>query len=630
MLPHGDVRDRLGFFPDLADDGGSHDAHDLEQFCRIDDSEALSERFLARPHELGQGFVDDDHGRGVFAVEVREIAAAQQRNAHGLKVAGGHVVKIYEGSALIGVRLFPFAKNRACDGAAPEHTVRRHRGVHDAGNRLGTLDDIAEELLPVIGVVAKRAEVEKQLKQVLRLEARIELLRVPHAAKKQTRSDERHQRQRYFRNHQQAPQTVVGPAQRPATAADFQNLVDIRSGRLDGRDDAEDQTRDKGDDDSEAEHPSIERKIDRTIEKKRRPEGPQHIAPPVSHQKTSQTAQQRKQRAFRQKLAYQAEASRAHGCANAQLLFPFGGLRQQQVGQIDAGDQQHQTDHAHQHAACKRKLPPLIDSQRRFVQGKEFDGAALIVAGILLLKADGDRFHGCLRLLDAHSGFQPADDREPAEAPVIFPVLELPGKHIVAHADGNPQHVGTAERDDSFEAWRRDAHNGVGRPIQVDGLADLFVVGTESPRPQAVTQDHFRVAAEFLVSVGDKRTAAIGLYAEHVEEISADQRGIQLLRLGLAAPIQGDGEGDDRQAGENRVLVAVVLVVGKRSAGELEVGIRIYGSGVAGEHLRQARRLLDGQRVQEDGVDDGEDGGVCPDAQRQRQHGHECKPGALL
>jgi len=42
-------------------------------------------------------------------------------------------------------------------------------------------------------------------------------------------------------------------------------------------------------------------------------------------------------------------------------FFALGGLREQQICQVDAGDQQHQTDHTHQHAAGQGKLSPLID-----------------------------------------------------------------------------------------------------------------------------------------------------------------------------------------------------------------------------------------------------------------------------
>src|SRR6266403_1450543 len=93
-------------------------------------------------------------------VEVRKVAAAQQRNAHGLEVAGGHVVKIDERTAIVGVDLGAFAKDGARN-AASEHAVRGHRSTDDAGYRFGALDNVAEKLLAVIGVITKSAKVEQ-------------------------------------------------------------------------------------------------------------------------------------------------------------------------------------------------------------------------------------------------------------------------------------------------------------------------------------------------------------------------------------------------------------------------------------------------------------------------------------
>src|SRR6266403_935281 len=62
-----------------------------------------------------------------------------------------------------------------------------------------------------------------------------------------------------------------------------------------------------------------------------------------------------------------------------------------------------------------------------------------------------------------------------------------------------------------------------------------------------------------------------------IAEIATDQRGVQLLWLGLASPIQRNGESDHSQTRENGVLIAIVFIVGERSTGELEVGVGIDG-----------------------------------------------------
>src|SRR5260370_6180720 len=117
-LPNGEIRDGLGIFPDLANDRGPHNTYNLEQVWFLHDREALSKRFLARPHHLGHGLIDDGHARGIFAVEIGEVAAAQERDAHSFKMAGSHVVKIDERAAVIGVGLFSFAKDGGYDAAS--------------------------------------------------------------------------------------------------------------------------------------------------------------------------------------------------------------------------------------------------------------------------------------------------------------------------------------------------------------------------------------------------------------------------------------------------------------------------------------------------------------------------------
>src|SRR5712664_2645213 len=70
----------------------------------------------------------------------------------------------------------------------------------------------------------------------------------------------------------------VQPSAPPAA---FQNFVDVRAGSFDGRDNAKDQAGQQRDNQGESQHADIKGKINRSVEKKRRPEGPQHIATPV-------------------------------------------------------------------------------------------------------------------------------------------------------------------------------------------------------------------------------------------------------------------------------------------------------------------------------------------------------------
>src|SRR5204862_2311938 len=196
-----------------------------------------------------------------------------------------HIVKVDEGAAIVGVGLFAFAKDGTREAAA-EYAVRGYGGAHNAGNSFGALDGVAEKLLAVIGVITQGAEVEIHLQQVLRLESRIELLCVLHAAKKQAGADQSHEGQCNFRNYQQAAQTIVGPAESAAAAAGFQDFIDVRAGRFDGGNNPENQTGEQRNQQSKSEDAGIERKINRTVRKKRWAERPQRVASPVRDDKS--------------------------------------------------------------------------------------------------------------------------------------------------------------------------------------------------------------------------------------------------------------------------------------------------------------------------------------------------------
>src|SRR5437879_13898463 len=105
----------------------------------------------------------------------------------------------------------------------------------------------------------------------------------------------------------------MGPAESAATADCFQYLVDVRARRFDGGNNPEDQTGKQRNEQSEPEDTSVEGKINRAIEKERRAEGPQDVAPPIGDEQSGQAAEQREDSTFGQKLANQTEEiGRAH------------------------------------------------------------------------------------------------------------------------------------------------------------------------------------------------------------------------------------------------------------------------------------------------------------------------------
>ena len=90
------------------------------------------------------------------------------------------------------------------------------------------------------------------------------------------------------------------------------------------------------------------------------------------------------------------------------------------------------------------------------------------------------------------------------------------------------------------------------------------------------------------------------------------------LRLAEACQVQGDGRVEE-QGREDLVMVPIVLVIGVGTGPEAGVARveRIDGG--------QPLRRLDGQRPQQNGVEEREDGGVGPDTQGKRKHGSKGK-----
>ncbi len=83
--------------------------------------------------------------------------------------------------------------------------------------------------------------------------------------------------------------------------------------------------------------------------------------------------------------------------AHGQFLLPRHAARQQQIGHIDAGDEQHESDGAQQE-------PEHLDSFRRqkvILQRLDFGAPALVALRINLRDMRRHRIHILLRLLQA-------------------------------------------------------------------------------------------------------------------------------------------------------------------------------------------------------------------------------------
>jgi hypothetical protein len=93
-------------------------------------------------------------------------------------------------------------------------------------------------------------------------------------------------------------------------------------------------------------------------------------------------ARKRQQDTLGEQLPYQTSASCSKRQTYADFALPEARTRQQQVGHIDAGDEQHQRDHPHQEEQWPRKLYTQVvgasrSGQKHNVMGKEVSAVLL-------------------------------------------------------------------------------------------------------------------------------------------------------------------------------------------------------------------------------------------------------------
>jgi hypothetical protein len=149
------------------------------------------------------------------------------------------------------------------------------------------------ELTAALLGVSLRAEIERQHRQVFRVEPGADALRVLKAAQKQSGAHQRDERQRHLRRDEevaQAEQTIRSGGR----AGLFLQLADeIRPRGLNRRREAEYDAGRHGHREREQQHPHIRLQIDRIDGEEGRAERPQETLCPEREQQTGGAAEQR-------------------------------------------------------------------------------------------------------------------------------------------------------------------------------------------------------------------------------------------------------------------------------------------------------------------------------------------------
>jgi hypothetical protein len=333
---------------------------------------------------------------------------------------------------------------------------------------------------------------------------------------------------------------------------------------------------------------------------------------------------QREDQAFDQELPYQLAARGAERQAHGDLLLPHEAARDQQVGDVGAGDQQDQTHHRHQDDQRRREIvaEPGESKRRGFddqVSGHEpFAGVWRPLfrprqRHLVLTDLQEQPLQRRLRRGDRVSGLEPGEHLHPSRAAVVH-VHPIPlGRHHRFHLDRHAD-LRRLRRIEAGESPRRHADDRHRVVVHQDLLTDDGAVAAEAVDPVVVAEHDDRMPAiHLIVFLGVEHPPEGRSDAEHREVVARDELGLDALGVVVDAN-RGRHQPPAQHLGER--LTALLQVLIER--------VRVH----AGAHVAPAVRsllvehdelvgILDRELAEEQLIEQREDGGIGPDAERE-------------
>jgi hypothetical protein len=494
------------------------------------------------------------------------------------------------------------------------------------GAHVGQLRELFLELLKEeqgsLARVAVQRRIERETEQLVGLEAGIERLQVVEAAGEEAGAGEEQHRQPHLGDDEPLAEACVPGAADDAARFVLERRDQRRAGGLQRRCEAEEQRRQERAAKGEERDARVRRGRQRLRSGVERQHLQQQGPRPPGEGQADGRAGSGQHEALDQPLPHDRVAAGAEREANRHLLLARGAARQQQVGDVRARDQQHQTDHAHQHENRRRELLTQIGSSflaraQEQVLADEALAEALRRVGdlleLLLVDLPVDHVHRRFRLLRRHARLQPRHDRQPAAAAVLQVV---PGRRHLRLHHHRHEHVGAFADDDAVEARRRDADDRHRLAVERHAAVEDRRVAIEAPRPVAVGEDDHRMSAWRAVVVLREGAADVRAHAEDVEVVAGDQLAVDAF--GLAVGDERERRREAREdAVEHGILIAEVAIHRIRE-GALVESASLERARAVEDHEPLGRG--DGKKPQEDLVGQRKDRGVGADAEGERQH----------
>src|SRR5262245_7369867 len=449
------------------------------------------------PEALRQSFVDDDHGIRIGGVGFGELAALDHGDAHRFEVIG-------RADAMSPVELL---SGRRIGHAFDQKTRRRialaQRQIVD---QRGRFDSVQTPRAPHQLVVKRAAarvvfifgggQSNSHRQHVVSIDARIYFQNRQEVLHQQPRAGQQHQRHRDFSDGQRGAQPMTTDAR--LAHAVLQRFVQIGLRRLNRRREAEEDSGHYGNDQRENQHARIDAEM---IVARHHPSrflrqrDLESLDTPSGEQNADRSANERQDDAFGQQLPDDPAPGGAKRQPQRNLFHSPRRAGKRQIGDIGAGDQQHERDRGHYHQRRR-----FIFAHGVFEDRENSHAPPGVRVRILLFQPSGDRVQIGLRLPDRDAFFQPPDH----QAKVIAAIAHRFRRHRHRR-----QKLGAIRID---HVRRHYADNRARDPVDVGRPAHDIRIAAEAPLPQAVSQYHDVVLTR-LIFIGQEVPPQRDLYS---------------------------------------------------------------------------------------------------------------------
>ncbi len=435
---------------------------------------------------------------------------------------------------------------------------------------------------------------------------------IPQGPQEQTRSGQKHHRARDLGHDECALQSTRRA--HVLVSAHAQCANGILSKRLSGGEESGEQSRTERYDCRKTKHAPIELKAESEgplggAQTKQLPRG-------SGDECAAEPAKSEQEERFGEQLADETAASCAHGDANRYLFLPRGRARKQHIADVQAGDQQNEARNDHQYAEEPHHTTPhrVVDAGRRH----DADPVSSLLDRVLELELSGEDVEGrlCLRYGDVRS--KPPDELEtlgPSRSPSCRTIgqIEIRQDRLRGLERGPDLHRESDER--SLKSFRSNADDGVRGFVQENRRSEKRRVSARPALPVTVARNRNALRTAPNSVFRPKPSTESGSYREQVEII--DRCELHVDGFAAAGGPQPHGTARERdQLGQHLVPVSVIHEVG------IGKPVKAVSTRNVGEDVDDRGWIADGQRAQDDLVDERENRRVGADAEGQGHHDH--------